>query len=156
MRSTGSFPTSRCRCNAHSKFTGDSAILGVLMLILGASVRLLCSISEISGGKSPDEMFIDWSNCSVTMLTTNSLACKIFSAVCFIAPFFRVTERMTRGGEEAIALKKLYGAAFTVPCSFIDVMNAIGRGTTAPTSRLYVSRDESVFGSMTISLFLQD
>jgi len=60
------------------------------------------------------------------------------------------------GGEDVIALKKLYGAAFTRWCAFKEVTNAIGRGTTALTRRAYASFDARAAGSMIMDVVLKE
>ena len=79
--------------------------------------------------------FILAANSSLTMFTTNSLVARMFTSVSLRGSRKDAVKHNT-GGFALATVKKLNGARFGTPSGEIVETNAIGRGTTAPTSSL--------------------
>src|SRR5580658_8106990 len=86
-------------------------------------------------GYSPEVTFIFAANSSLTMLTTNSWVARTFTSVSLRGSRKEVVKHNT-GGFALATVKKLKGARFATPSGEMVDTNAIGRGTTAPTSSL--------------------
>ncbi len=83
------------------------------------------------------QMFIASAIASSTRLTTNSAVSRMLRTVSLGAPLWRCsTPSVTTAGSWLSTLKKLKGAALTIPSRSTVVTSAIGRGTTAPISNL--------------------
>ena len=93
--------------------------------------------SPMSGGKSPLKSCIARASGSSVRLTTNWPVRWMLSQVSLRRPSGRLlTENMQSGGSSAKTLKKLKGAALTVPVGPMVVTQAIGRGSTKEIEKL--------------------
>lgn len=94
-------------CSLHSIATGLSAIRGGATWLLFAVLRPASASSFTPAGKSIAVTFMASAVRSVTRLTTNSRARRMFSPVSFSPSRFGPMPMATTGGEPLIALKKL-------------------------------------------------
>jgi len=83
---TGASPISIILITLHSKFIGDSSILGDLTISLSIGVSSAILASLIPYGKSTAHIFIFSAISSVTMLTTKSPLSSMFFKVSFLSP----------------------------------------------------------------------
>src|SRR5215470_20117514 len=120
--------------SVHSMLTGDSATRGARTRSLGTGVRPDIANSSTFAGNSAEQTFICSTISSLTMLTTNSLVSRTLASVSFIGSR-HTGQNSTTGGSPHTALKKLNGARLLTPAADVVETNAIGRGTTEPTSR---------------------
>ena len=94
------------------------------------------------GSKGTAQMFMASAMAFETMLTVKARVSRTlrpvsFCSVSFCGPVGRYsTPRARMAGSAERQLKKLNGAAFTMPSREMVVTRAIGRGTTAPISSL--------------------
>src|SRR4029078_5911102 len=135
------FPISTVLASWHSRFAGDSAILGGFTFMDDNLVSPAISNSSTSGGKSMDVMFLRSKILSFTTFITNSLVFWILYPESFKS-FFLVSSfpipMATIGGSFPIKLKNEKGAAFGIPLLLNVEMRAIGLGAIRETKRVYL------------------
>src|ERR1700719_845607 len=129
--------------------TCDSFTVGGSTTSAGLGVRPPASKSSTSGGNSADVIFICCANSSDTVFTTNSRVTVMLCSVSFRGrgPRRRIGQKQITGGLALTPVKKLKGARFGIPSGLKVDTNAMGRGTIAPISSLYVSSQPASFGS---------
>src|SRR5580700_6611374 len=127
--------------------TWDSLTRGGRTRSLDTGVSPDTANSSTPYGYSPEVAFIFAANSSLTMFTTNSFIARTLTSVSLQGSRNDVVKHST-GGFALATVKKLNGARFAVPSGEMVETNAIGRGTTAPTSSLYVLIGAVVRGSM--------
>jgi len=135
-----SLPISIAIARRHSRLIGESAMRGAFTWIDGSTGRFAYSASLSPCGRPAAHRLICPANASLTRLTTNSPVSWMLRTVSFGIPGSRQSiPRTTVGGDAAIMLNRLNGAAFSRPLRSIEVTSAIGRGTTLLINSLYRS-----------------
>src|SRR5580692_2199684 len=115
--------------------TCDSFTRGGRTRSLATGVSPATANSSTPYGYSPEVTFIFSANSSLTMFTTNSFVARTFVSVSFEGSRYDAVKHST-GGFALATVKKLNGARFATPSGEMVDTNAIGRGTTTPTSSL--------------------
>src|SRR5688500_6671343 len=134
-----SVPSLSTWCRTHSMLTAASATRGALTTSQAAGVRPAFSNSSASGGWFLEDSYIAFERGSDTMLITNSSVSTMLFRVSLVSG-----GRSTRGpklmqsiaGLREATVKKLNGARLHKPFLLSVEVQAIGRGTTEPTSSL--------------------